>query len=193
MKTYTQAFMQDNCGCYSIDKLEDTLMKGKTKITDIEIIESEIPLKDKFWFFCKKIFSKQQNQQIAIRCAEIVLPIYEARYPENKAPREAIEAAKLFLSGHITINELLLKRRAAAAAYAAAAYAAAAAAYAAAAYAAAAAAYAAAAYAAADDDAADDDADDDAADDDAAYAAADDAAAYAVAALKNLLIEFVNQ
>jgi hypothetical protein len=140
-------------------------MKGGA-IALARIIESEIPLKDKYWFVCKKLATKEENQQIAIRVAEIVLPIYEIRHRDGRAPRECIEAARAFIAGTIHLDELLGKRRDVAVAVAYAAYAAADAACAV--YAAAAAAYADAAAAA--DAAAD------------AAAAAADAAAYADAA-----------
>jgi hypothetical protein len=97
----------------------------------------------------QKSFKKAEmhEKDLAIGCAEIVLAIYEKKYPDNKAPREAIQAAKDYLAGTIGIDELNIKRRAAYAAAYADAYAAAA--DAAAAYAAYADAYAAAAYAAA--------------------------------------------
>ena len=164
---YSAEFMQDNCACYSKEKVKlEKYLKGRKKISYLDIIESDIPLKDKYWFFCKKVFTQEQNQRISLIVAEIVLPLYEEKYPDNKAPREAIEATKLYIKGEITSEQLLIKRRAAinAAAYAAAdadadAYYAAAATYAAAAaayYAADYAAYAAAAayYAAAAVDAA---------------------------------------
>jgi hypothetical protein len=166
-QSFTKEFMLANRGCYDSGHflMKDTTLK--------EIVESEIRIKDKFWFICKKLATKEENQQIAIRLAEIVLPIYEKRYPENKAPREAIEAAKSYIAGHISLEQLLAKKRAAAIA-AAIAYAAAYAAYAAAdAAAAAAAAYA--AYAAADADA-------------AAAAAAD----YAAAEIKQQLQDYLN-
>jgi hypothetical protein len=96
--------------------------------------------------------------RLAVVCAQSVLDIYEKKYPDDKRPRLAIDAAIRYA------REPTEKNREAAA-YADAAYAAA---YAAAAYAAYAAAYAAAAYAAA-------------ASADAAYAAAYAAAAYAAA------------
>ena len=172
-QTFTSEFMHANCGCYSPGQLNARSFMQQPEITLSAIINSEILLKDKYWFVCEKLATKEQNQQIAIRCAEIVLPIYEAKHPGNKVPREATEAAKLFITGHISIEELLAKQRAAA-------YAADAAAYAADAYAADAAAYAAdaAAYAA---DAADYAADAAAAAADAAAAAADAAAAAAAA------------
>jgi hypothetical protein len=187
---FAHEFMHENKGCYSREQLDGcSFMKGGA-VTLVRILESEIALRDKYWFICKKLATIAENQAIAIRVAEIVLPMYEARYPDVKAPRECIEAAKAFLLGTITVDELLKKKRAAAAAAYAADFAAAAA-YAAdfaaaAAYAAdfaAAAAYA--AYAAADF---------------AAYAAA--AAAYAAAAaayaaikteLHNYLLTFIGK
>jgi hypothetical protein len=96
-----------------------------------------------------RVLDKTQRVLWAIYCAEQVLDIFEVNHPKDDRPRKAIQAAKDYLAGKITIDEV----RAAAAYADSAAYAAAAnAAYAdSAAYAAAnAAAYAAnAAYAAA--------------------------------------------
>ncbi len=119
------------------------------------------------WLACR-LMNKNQAVQYAIFAAEQVIDIYERKYPNDKRPRNAIEAAKAYLEN----PSRKTKASAAAAAYAAAsaaAYAAASAAAYAAAYAAYAAAYA--AYAAANV---------------AAYAAAAyaDAAAYAAAAYK---------
>ena len=149
-QTFTKEFMLDNRGCYSESKVLALPFEGDT-ITLKAIVNSGIPLKDKYWFVCNKLATKEENQQIAITLAEIVLLIYEKRHPNNKAPREAIEAARAYIAGHISLEELRIKRAAAAANAANAAYAANAAANAAyAAYAATAAAYAAttAAYAA---------------------------------------------
>ena len=128
---YSSKFMQDNCGCYSekSGKLEKYILKGRKEISYLDILNSDIPLKDKYWFFCRKIFTKEQNKQIAITLAEIVLPIYEEKYPENKSPREIIEAAKLYITGDISLNQLMSKRRAASYAANAADYADAAAAF----------------------------------------------------------------
>jgi hypothetical protein len=167
---FTKKFMQDNCGCYSKEQLMNCSFMKSEIITLQSILDSEISIKDKYWFVCKKLATKEQNQQIAIGVAEIVLVIFENKYPDDKRPREAIQAAKDYLSGVIGIDKLRKKRAAAAAANAAAAAANAAAAAAAnAAYAAAAnAAYAAAAYAAA-------------------------AAAYAANALKESLLIFLKE
>ena len=157
-QSFTKQFMYENCGCYNPEQLNAcSFMQVEGQVTLKSIIESEIPLKDKYWFVCQKIATKEENQQIAITVAEMVLPIFEEKYPSDKRPREAIEAAKMYIAGHISIETLLNKRYAAAYSAAAkatvdSAKAAAAATYSTAAvdaYSAAAAAYA-AAYAAAD-------------------------------------------
>lgn len=172
MQTFTKEFILENGGCYLAEQLQQLISDhGDKPITLMDIVSNEnIPLKDRYWFLCKKVNNKQQNQQLAIEVAEIVLPIYEKIYPGDNRVREAIEADKQYLAGHISLGTLIEKRRAAYAAYAAdAAYAAA--------YAAAYSAYA------ADADAAD-----------AAYAAA--YAAYAAdikQQLENLLLEKAKQ
>ena len=144
---FTRDYMKENCGCYSVEQLVQCSFMKNEIVTLTAILNSEIPLKDKFWFVCKKLLTKEQNQKLAIDVAEMVLPIYEEKYPGDLKVRECIEAAKQLLSGHISLEDLLIKRRAADSAYdaAATAYAAAVAAY----IAAAAAAYIAAADAAA--------------------------------------------
>ncbi len=123
-----------------------------------------------------RAMTRKQYLAYAIFAAEQVIDIYERRNPNNKAPRQAIEAAKKVLARDTVKNRKAAAAAAAADAYAA--YDADAAAYAAA-YAVAAAAAADAYDADADADAyADADADDDAA---AAYAAADAAADAAAA------------
>ena len=115
---FTHEYMQANCGCYSREHLmAQTFMKSDPVLLR-DILESDIPLQHKFWFVCHKLATKRQNQEIAIGCAELVLDIYEAKYPENKSPREAIQAAKDFINGAITMETLLEKKRAAYAAYA---------------------------------------------------------------------------
>ena len=157
--TFTKEYITDNKGCYSYEQVNNLSFINKESISLLEIIESEMPLKDKYWWFFKKCdLPLTDKQQLSIQLAEIVLEIYEAKYPNDKRPREAIQAAKDYLAGTISLNNLREKRYAAA--YAAADAAAYAAAYAYAAYADA---YAYAAYA-----------------DAYAYAAAD-AAAYAAA------------
>lgn len=186
-KTFTKEYMNNNKGCYDNDKLNACSFMSKSEIDILDILNSEIKLKDKGWFLIRKCeLTLDQKKQLAYDLALVVLPIYEKKYPDDKRVRECLEAILKFKNGEIDRNELLEKRRAAAAA-AYAAYAAAAADYA---YAAADAAYAAAAAYAADAAAG-------FAADAAAYAY--DAAAYAADAdaykilVLQCMIDFVNK
>ena len=140
-KEFTPDYILENRGCYATNQVENLSFITKPIISIDDMLNSEMPLKDKYWWVIKKCdLTIRQKQDLAILCAEIVLIIYEEKYSDNKAPRLAIEAAKDYLAGTISIEELREKRANAANA-ADAAYAADAAAYAA--YAAANAAYAA--------------------------------------------------
>jgi len=121
-KLFTPQYIEANKGCYSFEQVRNLSFMSKKEITIGDIIDSEISLEDKFWFVLNKInLSVRQKQDLAIMLAEAVLEIYEKRYLDNKAPREAIQAAKDYLNGTITKEILLQKRHAAAyaAAYAA--------------------------------------------------------------------------
>jgi len=58
-----------------------------------------------------RIMTRPQYLQYAIFAAEQVLPIFEKKYPADKRPRQAIEAARVALE-----NDTIKNRRAAAAA-----------------------------------------------------------------------------
>ena len=112
-----------------------TLLKhlGKTEADDAEInlltiLESN-GVQDMLWSLRATVEdSKRVASQLAIEFAEQALPIFEKRYPNDARPRNAIQAAKDYLAGKITLNQLRQSRAAAddadAAAAAAAAYAA---------------------------------------------------------------------
>ena len=67
------------------------------------------------WDWCRWLFVRllnaNQNRRLAIYCAELVLPIFESRFPCDKRPWEAIEASKKYLKDEIGKEELLIKRR----------------------------------------------------------------------------------
>lgn len=121
---FTKQYMKDNSGCYSYSDYEQlnkcSFMKTESDITLESIVNSEIPLTDKFWFVCKKVLSIEQNQQVAISVAEVVLPFFEKRHPNDLRPREAIEAAKQYIAGYISPEALLIKRKPTCSSYSAA-------------------------------------------------------------------------
>jgi len=103
---YNLDFLLQNTGCYEKSKVENLFPKDIEVVSYKDILQSNIPLKDKYWFFCNRVFTASQNQHLAIKIAEVVLPIFEEQYLEDSRPRKAIEAARLYLAGEIGIEEL---------------------------------------------------------------------------------------
>jgi hypothetical protein len=103
---YNLDFLLENTGCYESDKIETLFPKEREVISYKDILQSNIPLGDKYWFFCNRVFTDSQNQHLAIKIAEVVLPIFEEQCPEDNRPRKAIEAARLYLAGEIGKEEL---------------------------------------------------------------------------------------
>lgn len=93
-KEFTKEFMQRNKGCYTDEQLSRCSFMSQELITLESILASEIPFRDKYWFVCQKLAGNDQNIKIAVAAAEIVLPIYEDKYPDDDRPRKAIDAAK---------------------------------------------------------------------------------------------------
>jgi len=124
---FSLEFLLENTGCRKSEQIENLFPKDREVVSYKDILQSNIPLEEKYWFFCHRVFTDSQNRHLAIKIAEVVLPIFEDKYPEDNRPRKAIEAARLYLAGEIGIEEL---EAAAGAAARAAAYAARAAAYA---------------------------------------------------------------
>ena len=50
--------------------------------------------------------TEQEQRLIAADFAEHVLPLFEADYPDDDRPRKAIEAARAYARGQITIEQL---------------------------------------------------------------------------------------
>jgi hypothetical protein len=113
---YNLEFLLENTGCYEKSKVENLFPKEREVVSYEDILQSSIPLQDKYWFFCLRVFTDSQNQHLAIKIAEVVLPIFEEQYPSDNRPRKAIEAARLYLAGEIDIEELETARAAWAAA-----------------------------------------------------------------------------
>lgn len=74
------------------------------KLTIKQILDSN-GIEDAIWAL--KAINDQENIRLfACDVAESVLHIYEERYPDDKRPREAIEASKRFANNEITKKEL---------------------------------------------------------------------------------------
>ena len=53
-----------------------------------------------------KGFSREQNVKLAIYSAELVLPIFEKKYPKDNRPKLAVEAAKKCLASNTIENRI---------------------------------------------------------------------------------------
>lgn len=67
----------------------------------------KISFSDKVWVFTH-LATQKQNQKFAILCAKSVLHIFEEKYPEDKRPRAAIEAAEQYLANPTEENKAVL-------------------------------------------------------------------------------------
>ena len=97
MKKITVKWLTDRNACISMD---DKLVAEKEFNGDIVKILDALICEDRFsdanWLFTKYA-SKKQGVLYAIFAAELVLHIFENKYPKDKRPREAIQAAKSYL------------------------------------------------------------------------------------------------
>ncbi len=111
--------------CYNEDKLRDLVGDG---ITAIQVAAmTGVSVVDRIWCLLHEpIFTARELRILACRWANQVLPIYEAAYPGDDRPRNAIKTARRYADGLATEEELTVAAWAAAAAAGAAAAAAAA-------------------------------------------------------------------
>ena len=130
--TFTKKEMIEGKGCYSLKQLMALPFMQQEVITLVDVLTSDIPLKDKGWMVwsnCQLILD--DKKKLSLQLAWLVLSIYEEKYPNDRRIRECNEATESFSKGLITEAELKLKRNAAVYAAADAADAATSAAYAA--------------------------------------------------------------
>ena len=107
----------------SYNKLRASLpanLTGDAPIPLLHVLESN-GIKDAIWALRATVepTGKDMAREIACRAAERALPIFEECHPNDKRPRECIEAARAYGRGEITLDALREKRAAAAKAYAA--------------------------------------------------------------------------
>ena len=113
-KTFTKQYLIDNRGCYELSQVEALLCINNESITLNDLFD-ELTIRDFCWWLVRKCdLTEGQKVSFAVHCAEQVLPIYEAKFPNDFRLRECLEATKKFQSGEITKEELEAKRRVAA-------------------------------------------------------------------------------
>ena len=103
----------------------NTLLKSLDKTqADDEVVSFKYILdsngiKDAIW--CLRVLDYKDICLFCADVAELALPIFEAKYPDDKRPREAIEGIRKYQSGEIDLEALSKLKTAAYDAYAAAA------------------------------------------------------------------------
>jgi hypothetical protein len=66
----------------------------------------DIPAVDRLWVAIKGPWlDDRQRRLFAADCAERVLPLWEAKYPDDKRPRQTIEVARRYAEGRATEEE----------------------------------------------------------------------------------------
>lgn len=82
------------------------LMRGQSEWTALEIIAAEhVPVENRVWLLLNGgFFDDADLRMMAAAFAEHVLHHYESVYPDDKRPRQAIEAARLFACGEILFS-----------------------------------------------------------------------------------------
>ena len=81
------------------DAVEVFAKREKELKTDKEVINAAMKLYRFDWaiWLIVRLMNKKQKVQYAVFAAELVLGVFEKRYPEDDRPRKAIEAAKAYL------------------------------------------------------------------------------------------------
>jgi len=69
----------------------------RVKVRGQSAIERDKSAWSDMMIISRKKWTKTMSVKLAIYAAELVLPIFETEYPDDKRPREAIEAAKAYL------------------------------------------------------------------------------------------------
>jgi hypothetical protein len=112
-KTFTKDFYLSHRGCYEFNKMFNLVVNNPHETIE-DFLNWDISIKDKFYFlfnYCNLTLRNQQD--MALMCAKIVLPIYEKQFPNDSRVMECIHATELFLNGEITHEQLIEKREAA--------------------------------------------------------------------------------
>jgi hypothetical protein len=97
------------------EKLLNHLNKTQSddEVLELRTILESNGLNDTIWAFRAVEGKDKEIRLFAADCAELALPIYEKHYPNDKRPRFAIQAARDYANGLITIEELDAARAAA--------------------------------------------------------------------------------
>ncbi len=77
-----------------------------------EVLDVLLKQGDLAWirWLARKVLSRRENVQLAVWCSEEILPLFEAEFPSDKQPREAIETVKKWLDGEANMEDLVMAK-----------------------------------------------------------------------------------
>lgn len=113
-KEFSKEYILKNKGCYETEQVEALSFINQESIKIEDIINSEMPLKDKGWFLVRKCeLTIKEKAELAYKLASVVLPIFETKSPGDNRVKECLEAIQEFNLGKIDRDQLMIKRHAA--------------------------------------------------------------------------------
>jgi len=91
--------------CHDKATLKKYLPPGRKALTNLEIFElQDVPINDRLWVGFHYI-GNRNSVEIACEIARDVLPIFAAKYPEDKRPERTIKTAEKCLRGEISASD----------------------------------------------------------------------------------------
>ena len=107
--------------CYSAEDFErvtDVIFAKSASVSVREFLELDLKIfnnpEDLFWVILRtELVPEKLLHEVAIYCAEKVLPLFETEYPGDMRPRDAIETKKRWLRGEASDAEFEAAREAA--------------------------------------------------------------------------------
>ena len=102
MKRVDRAWLKEHNACADGFKFWCEHCEGKD--TEQQLLTLVKHSDDWAYWILTKLLNTKQNQQLAVFSAQQVLPIFEKKYPTDKRPRLAIEAAKNVLKNDTKKN-----------------------------------------------------------------------------------------
>jgi hypothetical protein len=97
--TVDQIMELEPCPDYTRTRVEG-LWGDNESLSLCQILGLDIPIDDRFWAVTQ-LMPEREARLFAADCAESVLHLFEAQYPDDQRPRLAIEAARKYANGEI--------------------------------------------------------------------------------------------
>ena len=105
-KIFETEILKDTCGCYNREQIEQLSCMQDELFYLEQGAESETPMAGKYWFICKKVATKAQNEQIVKDIVDILLPVYRDVYKDNEDLIKLLEVARDHRIGEETVGQL---------------------------------------------------------------------------------------